>query len=148
LTSSSLEAALSSNVSAYNPLQAVTIYIASARNQITTNSKVVPAVLATINPLLAQLGSEHTEGFLASIAGNMTALRTALECRGCLSSPFAAEQVDLLPFDVPEAAGSTMVGLIFVSSAISFPLQWLKLLTLITASHVHLFDIPNPTLER
>lgn len=114
LTSSSLEAALSSDVSAYNPLHAVTIYIASARNQITTNSKVVPAVLATINPLLARLSSEHTEGFLTSIAGNMTALRTALECRGCLSSPFAAEQVDLLPFDVPEAAGSTMVGLIFL----------------------------------
>jgi hypothetical protein len=126
----------------------VTIYIASARNQITANSKVVPAVLATINPLLAQLGSEHTNTYLASIAGNTTALRTALECRGCLSSPFAAEQVDLLPFDVPEAAGSTMVGLIFVSSAISFLLRQRRLLTLTTAPHVHLFDIPNSTSER
>ena len=99
----------------------MTIYTASARNQITTNSKVVPAILATVNPLLAQLGAQHTKSFLDSIVGNETALRTALICPSCLSSPFAAKQVDLLPFDVPEAAGSTMVGLIFVSPPLSCP---------------------------
>lgn len=94
----------------------MTIYTASARNQITTNSKVTPAVLAVVNPLLAKLGAEATGIFLSSHAGNATAVQTALKCRGCLSSPYAASQVDLLPFDVPQATGSTMVGLIFVSA--------------------------------
>jgi hypothetical protein len=97
----------------------MTIYTASARNQITTNSKVTPAILGVVNPLLAKLGAESTGTFLSSHAENATAIQAALRCRGCLSSPCAAQQVDLLPFDVPEAMGSTMgstmVGLIFVS---------------------------------
>lgn len=98
----------------------MTIYTASARNQITTNSKVTPAILTVVNPLLAKLGAESTGIFLSSNARNATVVETALKCRGCLSSPYGASQVDLLPFDVPEAMGSTMVGLIFVSKRITF----------------------------
>jgi hypothetical protein len=112
---SNLQLALRTGSASYNPLSALTIYTASARNQITTNSKVTPAILAVINPLLAEFGAESTGTFLGSHAGNATAVQTALRCRGCLSSPYAAQQVDLLPFDVPEAVGSTMVGMIFVS---------------------------------
>lgn len=91
------------------------IYFLSARNQITTNSKVAPAILGVVNPLLSKANAIHTASFLSSNIGNETTLRIANRCPQCLASPFAAKQVDLLPFDSPTAMGSTMVGLIFVS---------------------------------
>ncbi len=67
----------------------MTIYYESARNQITTNSKLTPAVLAVLNPLLGQFDVEYTANFLTSHAGNATEVQTALHCRGYLSSAFA-----------------------------------------------------------
>jgi Protein of unknown function (DUF3533) len=113
--SSNLKDALITGSASYDVFSAMTIYYGSARNQITTNSKVIPAVLAVVNPLLGQLNAEYTANFLASHAKNAMAVQTALQCKRCLSSPFAAKQVDLRPFDVATATGSTMVGLIFVS---------------------------------
>jgi hypothetical protein len=113
--SSRLAEVLANGDKSYNPQAAVTIYYASARNQITANSQVLPSILAVINPLLAQAGGQHTGQFLAANAGNAPALRKALGCGSCVSSPYAAKQVDLIPFNVLAAMGSTMVGLIFVS---------------------------------
>jgi hypothetical protein len=97
----------------------MTVYYASGRNQITVLSKAAPAILAVIDPLLARFGGEFVGSTIGPEAGNATAITAALKCKGCLSSPFAATQIDLVPYDVPEAAGSTMVGLIFVSSVFS-----------------------------
>ncbi|MCJ1401876.1 hypothetical protein MMC11_005093 [Xylographa trunciseda] len=112
--SASLDSALRFGNAAYNPLSAMTIYFASARNQMAIGSLVLPAVLGVVNPLLAEFGAQHTGAFLGANAGNATAVENALQCRGCLASPFAAQQVDLHPFDVSTAAGSVTVGLIFL----------------------------------
>ena len=115
-TSSNLQRAVNSaHPYSYNALSAVTIYFNSARNQITTNSKVVPAILAVLNPSLAELNARFVSSFLAANSYNATNISSALKCPACLSSPFAATQVDLRPFDLPQATGSTMVGMIFVS---------------------------------
>lgn len=114
--SSSLDGALRSGDETYNPLDAVTIYVTTGRNQITTNSHVIPSILAVLSPLLNKAGANHTAQFLASVAPDSDGLRTALRCPQGLASPFASKQVDLRPFNSNAASGSTMVGLIFVSS--------------------------------
>ncbi|MCJ1386475.1 hypothetical protein MMC17_009601 [Xylographa soralifera] len=113
--SSSLDSALRSGNATYNPLSAIMLYYASARNQMSVGSAVLPAVLGVVNPLVAKFGAEHTTMFLGANTGNATAMQIALRCKGCLASPFAVQQVDLHPFDVPTAAGSVTVGLVFVS---------------------------------
>ena len=74
-------------------------------------------MLSVVNPLLAQFGGENTGQFLGQNARNASAIETALKCGACVSSPFALKQSDLLVFDSNPATGSTMVGLIFVSSS-------------------------------
>ena len=112
-TSALTEALMSGD--SYSPLGAVTLYVASARNQITTNSHVVPAVQSLVSPILAQIGVNNTASFLHSISGNKSAMDVALRCPQCLASPFVLHTVDLIPFDNAAAAGATMTGLIFVS---------------------------------
>jgi len=112
--SSNLDSALGSGDATYSPLSAITIYYASARNQMAVGSLVLPAVLGVVSPLLTGFGAEHTSAFLGANAGNATAVEIALRCPGCLASPFAAQQVDLHPFDVSTATGSVTVGLIFL----------------------------------
>jgi hypothetical protein len=109
-----LENALRSGTSNYNPQNSVLLLYASARNQITVNSHLVPPVLAVINPIIGQLAVQHTETFLQLTVNNIETLQTALKCPQCLASPFGMTSLDIIPFDVPEATGSTMVGLIFV----------------------------------
>jgi hypothetical protein len=109
-----LENALRLGTNNYKPQNSILFLYASARNQITVNSHIVPSVLAVINPVIGQLAVQHTETFLQSIVNNTEALQTALKCPQCLASPFGMTSLDIVPFDVPEATGSTMVGLIFV----------------------------------
>jgi hypothetical protein len=90
------------------------LYYASARNQITVNSHLVPAILAIINPALSELAVKHVASFLHDNAYNVTAIDAALRCPQCLANPFVLKSVDLVPFDAPVASGSTMVGMIFV----------------------------------
>ena len=104
----------------YNPLAALTLFYASARNQITASSKVVPAILATIDPLLTQAAIAHTAQYLlalnSSSGGPDAPSLTAKSCPQCLTSPFALNQTDLIPFSDASAVvtGTTMVGLIFL----------------------------------
>ncbi len=124
--SSSLDSALRSGDATYIPVNAVTIYVTTGRNQITSNSHVIPSILAVISPLLSKAGANHTAQFLTTVAADTEGLRTALRCPQCLASPFASKQVDLRPFDSTAASGSTMVGLIFVRPLLSFLLDILK----------------------
>ena len=110
--------ALESGNSSYNPLGAITLYYASARNQITVNSNVVPQILGVINPLLSKAGAGNTAKFLGSSLNNTAALVAATKCPQCLAGPFAINSVDLIPFNSSVAMGSTMVGLIFVSQVV------------------------------
>ena len=122
--SANLELALSAKIDVlpnpYDPLAALTLFYASARNQITTSSKVVPAILATINPLLTQAATAHTAQYLLALNSSSSApnaLSLAVKaCPQCLAGPFALNQTDLIPFSSAPAVatGSTMVGLIFL----------------------------------
>lgn len=100
--------------SSYSPISAVTLFYASARNQITVNSHVVPSILGVVNPLFSIAGTKSTTQFLAQNSGNQSALAPALKCPQCLAVSYAMASVDLVPFDSATAQGSTMVGLIFV----------------------------------
>lgn len=141
-----LENALRLGNSNYNPQNSILFLYASARNQITVNSHVIPPVLAVINLIIGKLAVQHTEAFLQSIANNTEAFQTALKCPQCLASPFVVTSLDIIPFDVPEATGSTMVGLIFVG-LLSPALNYQRL-TFGKASHLHIFHLPDPTSYR
>ncbi|MCJ1477224.1 hypothetical protein MMC13_005895 [Lambiella insularis] len=121
-----LDAGLRSGSASYNSLSAVTIYFETGRNQITLGSIVLPAVLAVINPLLTELGTQHTNTFLGANAGNATAVQAAVRCKSCLFSPFAATQVDILPFDVQTAMGPTMTGLNYLLTTTFDVFQYLR----------------------
>lgn len=116
-----LDTALRTGNSSYNPQSAVVLFFASARNQITVNSHVVPSVLGTVSPILATAGSNHTAAFMQSLQGNQSLLAPALRCPQCLASPFVLASIDLIPFDSAAATGSTMVGLIFVGHFFFLP---------------------------
>jgi hypothetical protein len=109
-----LQNALVAGISSYNPENAIIFFYASARNQITVDSHVVSPVLAVLNLILGELGAQHTVEFLQSVINNTAVLSGALKCTQCLASPYGMTSVDLILYDVPEAAGSTMVGLIFI----------------------------------
>jgi Protein of unknown function (DUF3533) len=112
---SSLNEYLTTGNARYNPAEAISLYYASARNQITVNSHVVPGILAIVNPTLSEVAVKHTASFLQKNANNTAVLDTAIRCPQCLANPFVIKSVDLVPFDAPVASGSTMVGMIFVS---------------------------------
>jgi hypothetical protein len=113
--SSALTQALISGISSYSPLNAVSLYVASARSQITTNSHVVPSIEALVSPILNQIAVNSTVKLLQSATSNAAVLDAALRCPQCVASPFVLRSVDLIPFDNAAATGATMTGLIFVS---------------------------------
>ncbi|KAI9838447.1 MAG: hypothetical protein M1838_004598 [Thelocarpon superellum] len=136
--SSSLDEALRAGDASYNPLSAVSIYAATARNQITANSHVIPAILAIVNPLLNKAGAIHTAQFLGTVSNNSSALQTALHCPQCIASPYAANQTDFRPFDSPTASASTMVGLIFLLTFAFSIFQTLRTVGLVIGSKMNL----------
>jgi hypothetical protein len=111
--SSNLRTALEQGNSSYNPLSAVTLYFASARNQVTTLSLTVPAVLGLVNPIVSQIATNTTAAFLQSNEGRVPP--AALQCPQCLTTPFAIKQTDLIPFSSAVAFGTLNTGLIFVT---------------------------------
>lgn len=117
--SSSLSNALAVGNALYDPTNAITLFYASARNQITVNSHVVPAVLSTINPVLSAVAINNTASFLRMNINDTSALETALRCPQCLTVPFVLKTIDLVPFDSATATGSVMVGMIFVSRTLA-----------------------------
>ncbi|KAK4555587.1 hypothetical protein LTR86_007340 [Recurvomyces mirabilis] len=111
---SALSDALATGNAVYNPTEAITFFYASARNQITVNSHVAPAVLGLINGKLHAVAVEYTTSFLRNNINNTAALDYAIRCPQCLTAPFVLSSVDLVPFDSPTASGSVMVGMIFL----------------------------------
>lgn len=120
--SSALHDALMLGDVTYNPLGAVTLYFASARNQVTTLAVTLPAIMGLVNPILSQLAIASTASFLQTTS-NGTSLQTALRCTQCLAAPYAVKQVDLIPFSSAVAFGTLNTGLIFVSPPSSPPLS-------------------------
>ena len=114
-----MSSALAVGNTLYDPTTAITLFYASARNQITVNSHVVPAVLSAVNPVLSAVAINNTASFLRMNINDTSALETALRCPQCLTVPFVLKTVDLVPFDSATATGSVMVGMIFVSRTVA-----------------------------
>jgi hypothetical protein len=113
-----LSDALVTGNASYDPTNAVALFYASARNQITVNSHVIPAVLSAVNPILSAVATKNTASFLGKNINNTSAMEAALRCPQCLTVPFVLKTVDLVPFDSATASGSIMVGMIFVGHTV------------------------------
>jgi hypothetical protein len=115
--STGLRDALLQGDSSYDPHSAVTLYFASARNQVTTLGVAVPAATSLVNRILSEVAINSTASFLQSVlnvSDSVTSSRV-LQCPQCLTLPFALKEVDLIPFSSPAAFGTLNTGLIFVS---------------------------------
>jgi hypothetical protein len=110
--SSALREALQQGDPSYDPMSAVTLYYASARNQVTTLAVAVPAAISLANRILSDVAVTSTASFLQSAvtASDVDSLSTALRCPQCLAFPFAVKQVDLIPFSSAAAFGTLNTG--------------------------------------
>ncbi|KAF1841397.1 uncharacterized protein K460DRAFT_166555 [Cucurbitaria berberidis CBS 394.84] len=145
--SSSLRDALLQGDSSYDPLSAVTLYFASARQQVTTLSVTVPAAMGLVSQVLSELAANSTTSFLkvTEKAGSEVSLSTALRCPQCLASPFAVKQVDLIPFSPPVAFGTLNIGLVFL---LTFTFNIFTILRAGAELHGHLFTLRTTLILR
>ncbi|CAO2657708.1 Nn.00g038340.m01.CDS01 [Neocucurbitaria sp. VM-36] len=136
----SLREALIHGDASYDPTSAVTLYFASARNQVTTLAVTVPVVIGLVNRLLSSLAVSSTASFLQETmkASDDTSLSAALQCPQCLASPFAVKQVDIIPFSPAVAFGTLNTGLIFL---LTFTFNIFTILRAGAELHGHLFTI-------
>jgi hypothetical protein len=111
-TSSHLRDALEHGDSSYNSSIAAALYFASARNQATTLSLTVPAIMDLIHGIISQIAINTSASYIQSNPEQLPS--KVLQCPQCLLSPFAVEQVDLVPFSSTVAFGTLSTGLIFV----------------------------------
>ncbi|KAF2020579.1 hypothetical protein BU24DRAFT_469342 [Aaosphaeria arxii CBS 175.79] len=142
--SSSLRAALVNGDSSYNPLSAVTLYFASARNQVTTLAVAIPAIMGLANQIIPGLAANSTASFLRS-GLNDTALQTSLNCPQCLALPYAVMPVDLIPFYPSVAFGSINTGLIFL---LVFTFNVFSILRATAELHGHLMTLQTHIVSR
>ncbi|KAF2728008.1 hypothetical protein EJ04DRAFT_557036 [Polyplosphaeria fusca] len=138
--SANLMEALQQGNETYNPLSAVTLFFASARNQVLTGSVAIPAIMGTVNPILAQIAANSTATYLASIANDTSALTRALRCPQCLSSPLAIQSVDLIPFNNPQAFGLLNTGCIFL---LTFTFNVFIILRGTAETYGHILSLPS-----
>ncbi|GBE80924.1 predicted protein [Sparassis crispa] len=107
-----LRQALVTGNSSYDPTSAIEVVSEGARNPLTSNSHLVPAILAILEPVIVQASMNASATFLSANLDNATAIRTALNCPQCLSSGFSYLANDLRPAYSPSAFGAVLSGAI------------------------------------
>ncbi|KAH7392386.1 hypothetical protein DE146DRAFT_766661 [Phaeosphaeria sp. MPI-PUGE-AT-0046c] len=133
--SANLQKALEEGDGRYDPSTAATLYFTSARNQVTTLSLTVPAIVDLANNIVAQIALNMSATYLESAAP-----MTNIPCPRCLVEPFAIRQTDLIPFSSTIALGPLSTGLIFL---LTFTFQFFTILRAGASTHGHLFTLPS-----
>lgn len=98
--------------SSYNPQSAITFYYNQGRNEIATNSFVVPYTSALLQATLARANAQFTGQWLASGSADVAAAALAPQT---VSSPFAFTSVNLRPFTKTVSTAILLVGQIYIT---------------------------------
>ncbi|KAH7064270.1 hypothetical protein BKA63DRAFT_608550 [Paraphoma chrysanthemicola] len=136
--SDNLRNALSNGEASYDPTSAVTLYFASARNQVTTLAITIPPLMALLNSIISNIAINTTSTYMQSSNGTLPL--SALQCPQCLVSPFAIKQTDLIPFSSTIATGMLSTGLIFL---LTFTFNIFTVLRAGAERHGHIFTLPT-----
>jgi len=98
----------------WDPRSLISLTYATSRNFQVVPSMVLAPATQTLNRALAQLSTQLAGEYLSSIAGNQTAISNLANAPQTIASPFALNNRDLRPYDVPVAIAVLVVGLIYV----------------------------------
>lgn len=109
-----LEEARANGDASYDPRSLISVTYATSRNFQVVPPMVLAPATATLNQALSRLSSQLAGQYLASIAGNQTAINNLANAPQTIASPFILNDRDLRPYDVPVAIAVLVVGLIYL----------------------------------
>jgi hypothetical protein len=104
-----LRAAVNEGNSSYDPTGAAQVIYVTARDETTTSSYILPALLDTLVPIAAQFGGEWTQ-ILSRNASTQNVFRTPQAVNPAIGFSF----IDLRPFVPAAATPSVTIGLIYL----------------------------------
>ncbi|KAG8963014.1 hypothetical protein FRC03_003510 [Tulasnella sp. 419] len=113
-----LIAARAAGDASYNPQSAITFYYNQGRNEIATNSFIVPLTQALLQKSLARFSAQFTAQYLneLSTSGNAPAsLATLARAPQTVSQPFGYTPNNLRPFTKTVATAILLVGQIYIT---------------------------------
>lgn len=93
---------------------AISVYYNQGRNEVATNSYVLPITQAILGRVTVQLGAQIATQYLASISGNQTAIGLLARSPQTIANPIAFQLFNLRPYSSPVASAVTLVGFIYV----------------------------------
>ncbi|KAJ1038730.1 hypothetical protein NDA10_002388 [Ustilago hordei] len=109
-----LEQARANGDASWDPRSLVSATYATSRNFQVVPSMVLSPATTTLNKALAQLSTQLAGEYLATIAGNATAVNNLGNAPQTIASPIVLNSRDLRPYNVPVAIAVLVVGLIYV----------------------------------
>ncbi|KIM31251.1 hypothetical protein M408DRAFT_327517 [Serendipita vermifera MAFF 305830] len=111
---SRLAAARATGDTSYNPMGAISVYYAQARNEVATGNYLMPITQAVLNRVTVQLGAQLSAQYLQSIAGNQTAVGLLARAPLTISNPVSFQLFNLRPYTSQVASAVTLVGFIYM----------------------------------
>ncbi|KAG8992124.1 hypothetical protein FRB90_001079 [Tulasnella sp. 427] len=111
-----LTSARSSGNSSYDPRTAITFYYNQGRNEIATNSFIVPYTTALLETTLASFNAKYNAEFFASLVSDpgqefQQALAAIVQAPQTVSQPFSFTPVNLRPYTKTASQAILLVGL-------------------------------------
>ncbi|SPC68172.1 related to SNG1  len=110
-----LEHARVNGDASWDPRSLVSATYATSRNFQVVPSMVLSPATTTLNKVLAQLNTQLAGEYLATIAGNATAVNNLANAPQTIASPIVLNSRDLRPYNVAVAIAVLVVGLIYVA---------------------------------
>lgn len=111
--SNNLAIARANGDATYNPMSAISVYYAQARNEIAVGNFVIPITQGILTPTVAKFNAETTAQYLASIASNTTAIQFLARAPQTVTQPINWTLKNLRPYTTQTANAMTLVGQIY-----------------------------------
>ncbi|KAF9509200.1 hypothetical protein BS47DRAFT_1488035 [Hydnum rufescens UP504] len=97
----------------YDPSTAMVFLYNQARNELATNSFIVPFSQALISSAAANFAASYASHYLASQSGNATAMAALIAAPQTLTAPISYSMNNLRPYSAAVASALTVVGSIY-----------------------------------
>lgn len=95
-------------------MNAISVYYAQGRNEVATGNYIIPITQAVLSKAVSQLAIQEAAQYLASIAGNQTAINLIARAPQTIANPVYFQLFNLRPYTSQVASAVTLVGFIYV----------------------------------
>jgi hypothetical protein len=95
-------------------MNAISVYYAQGRNEVATGNYLMPITQAILIQAVSQLAAQGAAQYLASIAGNQTAINLLARAPQTIANPVYFQLFNLRPYTAQVATAVTLVGFIYV----------------------------------